>query len=195
MARVLVPLAPGCEEIEAVTIIDILRRAGIEVVAAGLSPGPLKASRGVNLVPDTTLDAVLDQDFDLVALPGGKAGMEALKAEPRIKALLQRMAASGKYTTAICAAPAVLAEAGLLAGKRVTREGILVIEASRHRTRERNRRDARERLSEWLRKAARPPIPRKETRPTRESKARRLAEKVRHGAIKRARKAVLPSDS
>jgi ribosome-associated protein len=82
-----------------------------------------------------------------------------------------------------------------LAGKRVTREGILVIEASRYRTRERNRRDARERLSEWLRQAARPPVPRRETRPTRESKARRLAEKVRHGEVKRARKAVLPTDS
>jgi ribosome-associated protein len=82
-----------------------------------------------------------------------------------------------------------------LAGKRVTREGILVIEANRYRTRERNRRDARERLAEWVRKAALPPRPRKETRPPPESEARRLAEKLRRGETKRARRAVHPSDS
>ena len=81
-----------------------------------------------------------------------------------------------------------------LAGKRVTREGILVIEASRFRTRERNRRDARERLSEWVRKAAVPPGVRKATRPTRESEARRLAEKLRRGELKQARKAVRPAE-
>ena len=120
MARVLVPLADGCEELEAVTIIDILRRAGIEVVAAGLKPGPVTASRGVILMPDATLDEALRQEFDLVALPGGKAGMEGLRADPRIIALLQRYAAAGRYTAAICAAPAVLAQAGLLAGRRAT---------------------------------------------------------------------------
>lgn len=120
MAKVLVPLADGCEELEAVTIIDILRRAGIEVVAAGLKPGPVQASRGVILVPDATLDDALRQEFDLVALPGGKAGMEALRADPRIIALLKRYAALGRCTAAICAAPAVLAEAGLLEGKRAT---------------------------------------------------------------------------
>ncbi len=61
MARILVPLAHGCEELEAVTIIDLLRRAGLEVVSAGLEPGPVKASRGVVLQPDVLLDAVLDQ--------------------------------------------------------------------------------------------------------------------------------------
>ncbi len=120
MAKVLVPLAQGCEEIEAVTIIDILRRAGIEVVAAGLAEGPVKASRGVMLVPDATLDDALKQDFDLIALPGGMPGMTHLKNDPRILDLLKAMAEQGKYTTAICASPAVLAEAGLLAGKRAT---------------------------------------------------------------------------
>jgi DJ-1 family protein len=120
MAKVLVPLAQGCEEIEAVTIIDILRRAGIEVVAAGLAEGPVKASRGVMLVPDATLDDALKQDFDLIALPGGMPGMTHLKNDPRILGLLKAMAEAGKYTTAICASPAVLAEAGLLKGKRAT---------------------------------------------------------------------------
>ncbi|MGD9787388.1 MAG: DJ-1 family glyoxalase III [Sulfuricellaceae bacterium] len=120
MAKVLVPLAPGCEELEAVTVVDILRRAGVEVVTAGLADGPVKASRGVVLVPDMSLDAALGQDYDLIALPGGMPGMTHLKNDPRILALLKKMAAEGKYTTAICASPAVLAEAGLLAGKRAT---------------------------------------------------------------------------
>lgn len=120
MSRVLLPLAPGCEELEAVTVIDLLRRAGIEVVTAGLQPGIVKASRGTQLVPDTTLDAVLRDEFDMIVLPGGMPGAQHLRDDPRIIALLRNMAEQGKYTAAICAAPAVLAEAGLLAGKRAT---------------------------------------------------------------------------
>lgn len=120
MPKVLVPLADGCEELEAVTIIDLLRRAGIDVVAAGLKPGVVKASRGVQLVPDMTLDQALQQDFDMVVLPGGMPGASHLKADVRIIHLLKTMAAAGKYTAAICAAPMVLAEAGLLAGKQAT---------------------------------------------------------------------------
>lgn len=120
MARVLVPLAPGCEELEAVTIIDLLRRAGVEVVAAGLDPGSIKASRGVVLVPDTTLDEALRHDYDMIVLPGGGPGADRLDHDPRIEAALKKMAAAGKYTAAICAAPKVLARIGLLAGKRVT---------------------------------------------------------------------------
>lgn len=120
MARVLVPLAEGCEEIEAVTIIDLLRRAEIEVVVAGLKPGVVRASRGMQLVPDTTLDAVLDDNFDMVVLPGGMPGAANLKADERVLALLKKMAAAGRYTAAICAAPMVLAEAGLLVGKQAT---------------------------------------------------------------------------
>lgn len=120
MARVLVPLAAGCEELEAVTIIDLLRRAGIEVVTAGIAPGIVKASRGTQLVPDTTLDSVLRDEFDMIVLPGGMPGAQHLKEDPRILGLLRKMADAGKYTAAICAAPTVLAEAGLLAGRRAT---------------------------------------------------------------------------
>ncbi len=120
MPKVLVPLAAGCEELEAVTIIDLLRRAGIDVVVAGLQPGIVKASRGTLLVPDCTLDVALHENFDMVVLPGGMPGMTHLKDDPRIIPLLQRMARDGKYTCAICAAPAVLAEAGLLKGKTAT---------------------------------------------------------------------------
>ncbi len=120
MPRVLVPLAAGCEELEAVTIIDLLRRAGIEVVTAGLQPGIVKASRGTQLVPDDTLDSVLRDEFDMIVLPGGMPGAQHLKDDPRIISLLKKMAEQGKYTAAICAAPAVLAEAGLLRDKRAT---------------------------------------------------------------------------
>ena len=120
MATVLVPLAHGCEELEAVTIIDLLRRAGIAVTVAGLEAGPVTASRGVVLLPETTLDAVLDQDFDLVVLPGGLGGAQRLEADRRIAALLRRMTEQGRYVAAICAAPKVLVSAGLVEGREVT---------------------------------------------------------------------------
>lgn len=120
MPKVLVPLAQGCEEIEAVTVIDILRRAGIEVVSAGLNDQPVRASRGVMLMPDTTLDTALNDSFDMIVLPGGQPGSNNLKVDKRIIALLQRMAQQGKYIAAICAAPSVLASAGLLDGKQAT---------------------------------------------------------------------------
>jgi len=120
MASVLVPLAKGCEELEAVTIIDLLVRGGIEVVSAGLEPGPVTASRGVVLVPQMTLDEALKRDYDMVVLPGGMPGAQHLEDDPRINALLRKMAQSGRFTAAICAAPKVLAKAGLLAGKRAT---------------------------------------------------------------------------
>jgi 4-methyl-5(b-hydroxyethyl)-thiazole monophosphate biosynthesis len=120
MKRVLVPLAQGCEELEAVTIIDLLRRAQIEVVTAGLAPGPVTGSRGTVLVPDATLDEAMRRDYDMIVLPGGQPGATNLEADARIVALLRKMSASNKYTSAICAAPRVLAAAGLLDGKRAT---------------------------------------------------------------------------
>lgn len=120
MATVLVPLAQGCEELEAVTVIDLLRRAKIEVVTAGLVPGPVKCSRGTVLVPDTTLDEALARDYDMVVLPGGEPGATNLANDARILKLLKTMAARHKRTAAICAAPKVLAAAGVLDGKRAT---------------------------------------------------------------------------
>ena len=120
MAKVLVPLAAGCEELEAVTIVDLLRRAGVEVVTAGLQPGIVKASRGTQLVPDTLLDSVLRDEFDMVVLPGGMPGAQHLTEDSRVQALLKRLAAEGKYTAAICAAPMALAAAGLLSGRKAT---------------------------------------------------------------------------
>ncbi len=120
MHTVLVPLAQGCEELEAVTVIDLLRRAGITVVTAGLDKEPVKASRGVVLIPDTTLDEAAKQSFDMIVLPGGLPGADHLNNDPRIHKLLKDMQQQGKYTAAICAAPKVLADAGLLANKLAT---------------------------------------------------------------------------
>jgi 4-methyl-5(b-hydroxyethyl)-thiazole monophosphate biosynthesis len=120
MTRVLVPLAQGCEELEAVTVVDLLRRAGIDVVTAGLDDQPVTASRGVRLIPDTALDAVLGESFDMIVLPGGAAGADNLDRDPRIHRLLQQMAENGKFTAAICAAPKVLAGAGLLEDRQAT---------------------------------------------------------------------------
>jgi 4-methyl-5(b-hydroxyethyl)-thiazole monophosphate biosynthesis len=120
MANVLVPLAEGCEELEAVTIIDLLRRAGVDVTTASLQDGPIRASRGVVLVADMTLDQALQQDYDMVVLPGGLPGADHLDQDARIQQLLKTMANSGRFTAAICAAPKVLASAGLLQGKRAT---------------------------------------------------------------------------
>jgi 4-methyl-5(b-hydroxyethyl)-thiazole monophosphate biosynthesis len=120
MASVLVPLAQGCEELEAVTVVDLLRRAGIEVVTAGLDEKPVHASRGMVLLPDMSLEQALQRNYDMVVLPGGLPGADHLRDDQRIIDLLQEMAAAGKYTAAICAAPRVLARAGLLDGKRAT---------------------------------------------------------------------------
>lgn len=120
MNTVLVPLAQGCEELEAVTIIDLLRRAEINVTTASLDNEPVKASRGTVLVADTSLDKAIQQDYDMVVLPGGLPGSDYLRDDPRIISLLKKMAADGKYTCAICAAPKVLAQAGLLQNRNAT---------------------------------------------------------------------------
>jgi 4-methyl-5(b-hydroxyethyl)-thiazole monophosphate biosynthesis len=120
MALVLVPLAEGFEDLEAITITDLLRRAQIDVITAGLKPGPVKGGRGTIIVPDMSLDEALEHKFDMVVLPGGQPGATYLEQDQRIRKLLQEMAANKKVTAAICAAPKVLATAGLLDGKQAT---------------------------------------------------------------------------
>ncbi|MCX7739204.1 MAG: DJ-1/PfpI family protein [Hydrogenothermaceae bacterium] len=120
MVRVLIPLADGFEEIEALSIVDILRRASVEVVLAGLKDGPVVSARGVRVLPDTTIDKVKADDFEMIVLPGGQPGTDNLNADPRVKELLIEFSQKGKLTGAICAAPYVLANAGILQGKKAT---------------------------------------------------------------------------
>ncbi|MDR0600647.1 MAG: DJ-1/PfpI family protein [Treponema sp.] len=126
--KVLVFLAPGFEEVEAVTPVDFLRRAGVEVVIAALGEDrSVTGSHGVALMADTTLGELETAAklkaalWDGVFVPGGMPGSANLAACAPLGAFYQEMAAAGKITAAICAAPAVfLAPLGLLAGKRFT---------------------------------------------------------------------------
>ena len=118
--HVLVPLAPGCEELEAVTVIDILRRAGIKVTSVGLDDDPVIASRSVVLVPDKELNDILDTEYSMIVLPGGLPGADNLANDNRLMDLIMKMYSDGKYIAAICAAPGILAKAGLLSGKKAT---------------------------------------------------------------------------
>jgi len=120
MKKVLVPLAPGFEELEAITIIDLLRRAAIDVTVAGLVEGPVTGSRGTRILPDTPLGSAVDSDYDMIVLPGGLPGADNLNSDNHIHDVLQQMSAKGKYIAAICAAPKVLASAGLLDNKNMT---------------------------------------------------------------------------
>lgn len=117
---VLVPLAQGCEELEAVTITDLLTRAGFKVVTAGLDDQPVKASRGMVLMPETTMADIMSTSFDLIVLPGGLPGADHLRENRLVQTKLKQMAEQDKYTAAICAAPMALATAGLLENKNAT---------------------------------------------------------------------------
>jgi 4-methyl-5(b-hydroxyethyl)-thiazole monophosphate biosynthesis len=118
--RVLCLLAPGFEEIETIAPIDLLRRAGAEVIVASLHGEKLVAGRcQVVVQTDAPLADVMAQDFDLLLIPGGP-GVKALRADGRPAQLARAHVAAGKPVAAICAAPTVLADAGLLAGKRFT---------------------------------------------------------------------------
>ena len=114
------PLAEGFEEIEAVTIVDLLRRAGIEVRTAALGRREVTGSHGITVLADIGLDEAVAADFDMIVLPGGMPGAKHLKTDARVIELLQQIAAAGRYTAAICAAPSVLAHAGLLRDRAAT---------------------------------------------------------------------------
>jgi 4-methyl-5(b-hydroxyethyl)-thiazole monophosphate biosynthesis len=101
-------------------IIDVLRRAEIDTVVAGLHGGHVTSARRVKIIPDTVIDTVKADDFEMIVLPGGQPGSDNLNADPRVKELITSFSQKGKLTGAICAAPIVLASAGLLQGKRAT---------------------------------------------------------------------------
>ena len=119
MPEVLIPLANGYEEVEAVTLIDLLRRADIKVTTASLDTKEVCGLNGLNLIADTTLDEVKEHTFDMVVLPGGQPGADNLNSDPRIHEILQRHRTT-QWVGAICAAPKVLVDAGVVDQLKIT---------------------------------------------------------------------------
>jgi 4-methyl-5(b-hydroxyethyl)-thiazole monophosphate biosynthesis len=119
--KVLIPIADGSEEIEAVCIIDILRRAGVDVVVASVDDLQITASRGVKIVADAFISECTEEIFDLIALPGGMPGAEHLRDSYELVDMLKKQKQAGRLYAAICASPAVVFQPhGLLEGKKAT---------------------------------------------------------------------------
>lgn len=117
---VCVLLAPGFEEIEAVTVIDVLRRADVETVVVGVEGTSVTGSHDITVAADALLSDVAEQDWDLVVLPGGMPGSANLRDSAAVQALLKRQHARGGRLAAICAAPIALSAAGVLEERKAT---------------------------------------------------------------------------
>ena len=120
MKKVIIILAPGFEEIESITIADILRRAGARVTLAGTEEGLIKGSRDVTVLPDIYLGKVDENDWDMIVLPGGQPGTDNLIKCEKVLAIVKKMHKEHKLIAAICAAPLVLKSAGILNGIHAT---------------------------------------------------------------------------
>jgi 4-methyl-5(b-hydroxyethyl)-thiazole monophosphate biosynthesis len=120
MPKVALILADGFEEVEAMAVVDVLRRAGINVVIVGLHDGLVQSARNVKILPDALIDTIKAEDFDMIVLPGGQPGSDNLNADDRVRELIRDFHNKDKLTGAICAAPYVLANAGILNGRHVT---------------------------------------------------------------------------
>ena len=120
MKQTMVFLAPGFEEIETVTIIDILRRAGLTVIIAGLIPDVVEGAHGLKIVADRTIDDIQVEDFEAVIVPGGNPGYINLRKDSRVIEIIKKAFSLNKLVGAICAAPAVLSDSAILKGKNCT---------------------------------------------------------------------------
>jgi 4-methyl-5(b-hydroxyethyl)-thiazole monophosphate biosynthesis len=118
--RILVPLAEGFEETEAVAVIDVLRRGGLDVTVAGLEPGAVTGSHGIAVRPDAALGELDLARFTCIVLPGGMPGTRHLMADERVLGLVRRLSEEGRTTAAICAAPLVLRAAGVVGERPIT---------------------------------------------------------------------------
>ncbi len=115
MATVLIPLAAGFEEIEAVSLIDVLRRAKIQVIAASVDGrDEVQGAHGITLKTDRALEGITSEEIDMVLLPGGWGGTDILAVDENVQILLKQMDAKNKDIAAICAAPFALNSAGVL---------------------------------------------------------------------------------
>ena len=115
MAKVLIPLANGFEDIEAIAVIDVLRRGGVEVVTASIHETvDVRSAHGVQMKADARFSDVADADYDAIVLPGGGEGTENLRKSEAVLARLRRQNEDRRLLCAICAAPTVLVAAGAL---------------------------------------------------------------------------------
>lgn len=115
MAKVLIPLADGFEELEAVAVIDVLRRGGVEVVTASIHDDlGVKGAHGIEMSADTLFADVENDDFEAIVLPGGGQGTDNLKNSDAVLRRLRRQHDEKRMLCAICAAPTVLVEAGVI---------------------------------------------------------------------------------
>lgn len=112
--RILVPLAPGFEETEAIAIIDVLRRAELDVVTASIADKEVVGAHCIPVTADCVWSDLDESSITAIVLPGGLPGTTNLRDDERVIALLKRLGSEGKLTAAICAAPMVLGAAGLL---------------------------------------------------------------------------------
>jgi 4-methyl-5(b-hydroxyethyl)-thiazole monophosphate biosynthesis len=119
MKKVAVLLSQGFEECEALTTVDVLRRAGLTCDMVGVEAIETTGSHGISVLADRTLTEDMD-DYDMVVLPGGLPGAEHLRDDARVIALLRRFDAQGKFIAAICAAPMALKAAGVTDGRAFT---------------------------------------------------------------------------
>lgn len=120
MPSAMMLFAPGFEEIEAITVVDLLRRCNIEVDLVGIESSPIGGAHKVKLVMDKTIDEISAMDYDAILMPGGSPGYENLRKDQQVLSLLNEAFNANKVIGAICAAPAVLSDAGVLSGKECT---------------------------------------------------------------------------
>ncbi|SHM36470.1 DJ-1 family glyoxalase III [Halanaerobium congolense] len=120
MGKILIPLAEGFEEIEAVTNIDVLRRAGLDVITAGIGSKNIEGDHGIKVEADTVISEIDTADLDAVVLPGGMPGAANLRDSNELRNIIKKLNEENKLCAAVCAAPIVLEAAGILDGKKAT---------------------------------------------------------------------------
>ena len=114
MAKIIIPISNGFEEIEAITIIDVCRRANIEVTIAGVEDLEITGAHGIKIISDTTIDNISSNDFDMIVLPGGLPNAFTLAENEKVQSLLKEFKEKKRKIGAICAAPYALHTAGVL---------------------------------------------------------------------------------
>lgn len=118
--RVLLPLAEGFEEIEAIVVVDVLRRAGVKVELVGIEDNVIRGRNKVSILAEKLINEVKPEDYDGIVLPGGNPGYKNLEKCERLVGMIKKLASEGKVVAAICSSPLILARIGLLKDRKAT---------------------------------------------------------------------------